>query len=140
MGEADEMSSPQDNWESIMGNHLIAEQREFNPQEQQQLAEEQILNLNQEKKAAFDTVVDSFFDALDPLEVDLCQKVLLSYAEKDWSEVVNIINMNNIQKVVDIGGGFGFLAKSIKDKYPDINCFVVEKHQVVQAYSKYLYK
>ena len=45
------------NWGVLAGNHLIAEQHQYNPEEQTQLARECIASLNQDQHTAFDKVI-----------------------------------------------------------------------------------
>lgn len=63
--------------------------------------------------------------------------MLYSYAQKDWNDVVERIDFTNVKRVVDIGGGFGFLAKAINAKYSNIECFVVEKREVIVSTSNF---
>jgi hypothetical protein len=50
---------PQQNWDDAMGNRLIAEQRDYNQEEQAQHAEDRIPRLNQEQQSAFDKIVEA---------------------------------------------------------------------------------
>ena len=50
---------PQQNWEHAMGNRLIAEQRNYNQEEQMQYAEDGIPHLNPEQQSAFDKIVEA---------------------------------------------------------------------------------
>ncbi len=50
---------PQQNWEHVMGNWLIAEQRNYNQEEQVRLAEDRIPLLNPEQRSAFDKIVEA---------------------------------------------------------------------------------
>eukprot|EP00026_Physarum_polycephalum_P005066 Phypoly_transcript_05092.p1 GENE.Phypoly_transcript_05092~~Phypoly_transcript_05092.p1 ORF type:complete len:271 (+),score=31.62 Phypoly_transcript_05092:1125-1937(+) len=79
---------------------------------------------------------NSFFDSVSADSVALMHKVLLSYAQDDWKEVVDKINFTGVSAVVDIGGGFGYLADNIHSKYSHIECVVIEKVEVVEAYMK----
>jgi len=81
---------------------------------------------------------NSFFDTLDRDCVDLVQRTLYTYAQNDWAEVVHHIDFFGVTKLVDIGGGFGFLAKAVRDKFPSIECVVVEKPEVVESYNTYV--
>ena len=47
------------NWLALLGNPLLWEQRSYDVEEQQQLAEDRIPTLNPEQQAAFDAIVDS---------------------------------------------------------------------------------
>lgn len=81
---------------------------------------------------------NSFFDTLSPESMDLCQRTLYTYAKDDWAEIVESMDFSRFRKVVDIGGGFGFLAKSISEKFPNLECVVIEKPEVVELHKKYV--
>ena len=53
------MPQPQQNWALHVGNHLIMEQLDYDPEEQTHLANEWIPKLNEEQWKAFDEIVDA---------------------------------------------------------------------------------
>jgi PIF1-like helicase/Helitron helicase-like domain at N-terminus len=46
-------------WQQVVGNRLIVEQRQYDRQEQQRLADQRIPMLNEDQRKAFDTVMDA---------------------------------------------------------------------------------
>ena len=48
---------PQQNWEDVMGNRLIAEQRNYDQEQQQQFATDRIPRLNADQRTSFDTIL-----------------------------------------------------------------------------------
>ncbi len=50
---------PQQNWEHAIGNRLIAEQRNYNQEEQAQYAADHIPRLNPEQQSAFNRIVEA---------------------------------------------------------------------------------
>ena len=53
------MPLPQMDWHQVIGNRLITEQKDYDRQEEQRLADERILMLNEDQRKAFHTVVDA---------------------------------------------------------------------------------
>jgi hypothetical protein len=53
------MPRPQENWDEQFGNHLILEQRDYDPEEQARLAELRIPTLNADQRAAYDAIVEA---------------------------------------------------------------------------------
>jgi hypothetical protein len=53
------MPLPQMNWGQIVGNRLLAEQKDYDPEEQQRLADEYIAKLNADQQKAFDTIMEA---------------------------------------------------------------------------------
>jgi PIF1-like helicase len=51
------MPLPQEDWDQQLGNHLILEQRNYNPVEQAQLAADHIPTLNAGQLAAYDAIM-----------------------------------------------------------------------------------
>lgn len=54
-----QMPTPQNDWERRGENHLIAEQLQYQPQDQLVLAEEHLHRLNDEQRVAYDHIMDS---------------------------------------------------------------------------------
>jgi primosomal protein N' len=53
------MPLPQPNWDQQFGNHLIMEQRNYDPAEQELLADQQIPTLNADQHAAYNTILNA---------------------------------------------------------------------------------
>ena len=53
------MPLPQMDWQHLVGNRLIAEQRDYDVEEEQRVADQHIPMLNQEQKHAFDQIMDA---------------------------------------------------------------------------------
>ncbi|KDR70316.1 hypothetical protein GALMADRAFT_40373, partial [Galerina marginata CBS 339.88] len=51
------MPQPQENWDAMIGNRLIAEQRNYDMAHEEQLAAQRIPTLNAGQQAAFDCIV-----------------------------------------------------------------------------------
>lgn len=62
---------------------------------------------------------------------------MYSYAQDDWASVADKLNFVGVNKVVDVGGGFGFLAQAIQQKHSHIECVVLEMPDVVESFQKY---
>lgn len=53
------MPLPQMDWQQMVGNRLIAEQKNYNLEEEQRLADERIPKLNEDQRKAFDAIMDA---------------------------------------------------------------------------------
>lgn len=53
------MPIPEGNWNLLFGNRLIAEQQNYNRQQEQELAVEDVNKMNVGQKHAFDSIIDS---------------------------------------------------------------------------------
>jgi hypothetical protein len=53
------MPYPQEDWDILVGNRLIAEQRAYNVEEQTNIATERMQNLNAGQRAAFDQIIEA---------------------------------------------------------------------------------
>ncbi len=69
-----------------------------------------------------------FFHGLDEY---LVQCVLDSYAKDDWKGIANIIELDGIETVVDIGGGMGRLLDELLEAKPKLNAILVERSEVL---------
>jgi hypothetical protein len=53
------MPLPVQDWDQQLGNHLIREQRDYDPVQQQQLADQRIPTLNADQRAAYDAILNA---------------------------------------------------------------------------------
>ncbi|MDE9452573.1 methyltransferase [Xenorhabdus bovienii] len=99
-------------------------------------------SLNEENnKSAFEiNHHERFFDYLGHEQ----NKILKDNFDNLMSKVTNIMNeyiikhipLHNISSVIDVGGGYGALAKRIKENYPNIRCAVMDQYDFIKQESE----
>lgn len=91
-------------------------------------------------KSAFESLYGkSFFDFISQDYDKLLNyhKALAEYARDDYRNLVEIHDFSLHKKVIDVGGGFGILGKYLKNKYSNIDVYVLDKKEVVELAQKY---
>lgn len=76
---------------------------------------------------------DTFGDvARDPARLLGHHRMLRSYARHDYALIPDALGLNGDETVIDAGGGFGSLAKSILNAYPGVRVTVFDKPEVLE--------
>lgn len=68
--------------------------------------------------------------AHSPSRLESHHRMLDSYAQHDYASIAPELPIQDHMVVVDIGGGLGFLAKSIKELHPQAQLYILELPQV----------
>jgi hypothetical protein len=77
---------------------------------------------------------DIFGDvARNPARLYGHHRMLRSYARHDYSVIPDSLGLLGSEKVIDAGGGFGTLAKSLLNAHPGIRVTVLDKPEVVEC-------
>jgi hypothetical protein len=86
-------------------------------------------------QSAFENLYQSnFFDYLDkhPEKLDNYHKAMFEYARDDYRYLPDLINFSVHNSVLDCGGGYGAAINAVKEKYPQIDCYLFDLPKVVE--------
>ena len=59
-------------------------------------------------------------------------RMLKSYAQHDYASIVDVLDLQNINHVIDAGGGLGTLAALVLKKYPSLSVTVLDLPEVTE--------
>lgn len=85
-------------------------------------------------KSAFHTKYGiGYFDYLnkDEQKLDQYHKAMLAYAKDDYCNITTIIDLNRHKSIMDVGGGYGAAICNIKEKLPNLDCFLFDLKLVI---------
>jgi hypothetical protein len=86
-------------------------------------------------KSAFENLYQSnFFDYLDkhPEKLDAYHKAMFEYARDDYRHLPETVDFSKCKSVLDCGGGYGAAINAIKEKFPQIDCYLFDLPKVVE--------
>jgi carbamoyltransferase len=86
-------------------------------------------------KSAFENLYQSnFFDYLDkhPEKLDAYHKAMFEYARDDYKHLPETVDFSKHKSVLDCGGGYGAVINAIKEKFPQIDCYLFDLPKVVE--------
>ena len=86
-------------------------------------------------KSAFEKLYKNiFFDYLNehPEKLNAYHKAMFEYAREDYKTLSEKIDFSKYKSVMDCGGGYGALIKNIKEKFPQIDCYLFDLPQVIE--------
>jgi hypothetical protein len=86
-------------------------------------------------QSAFENLYQSnFFDYIDkhPEKLDHYHKAMYEYARDDYKHLPEINDFSKHKSVLDCGGGYGAAINAIKEKFPQIDCFLFDLPKVVE--------
>ncbi|GAB6009884.1 methyltransferase [Dysgonomonas reticulitermitis] len=86
-------------------------------------------------KSAFENLYQSnFFDYLDkhPDKLDCYHKAMFEYARDDYKHLPELIDFSVHKSVLDCGGGYGAAINAVKEKFPQIDCYLFDLPKVVE--------
>ena len=79
------------------------------------------------------TATDVFAEISEDAErVKSHTRMIQSYANHDYSEVISSLLLNGDEHIVDVGGGSGALARLILQQFPDTTITVLERPEIVE--------
>jgi hypothetical protein len=85
-------------------------------------------------KSSFEEIYKKpFFDILNdnPDKLHDYHKAMYQYAKDDYRNLPAIVDFSKHKTVMDVGGGYGALAETIKVKKPSVNCVLFDLEEVV---------
>lgn len=85
-------------------------------------------------KPAFEYLYsDRFFNYLagDPAKVHAYQKAMYEYAIDDYSGICDCITFERYNSIADVGGGLGALISHIANRYPEKECILFDRPEVI---------
>lgn len=59
-------------------------------------------------------------------------RMLRSYARHDYPSVARVLQLHGDERIIDVGGGLGTLARIVLDAYPSTQVIVLERPEVVE--------
>lgn len=86
-------------------------------------------------KSAFENLYQSnFFDYLDKHheKLDNYHKAMFEYARDDYKHLPELVDFVVHKSVLDCGGGYGAAINTIKEKFPQIDCYLFDLPKVVE--------
>jgi hypothetical protein len=86
-------------------------------------------------KSAFENLYqNNFFDYLYlyPEKLNAYHKAMFEYAREDYSILPELVDFGVHKSVMDCGGGYGAAINVIKEKFPQVECFLFDLPQVVE--------
>jgi hypothetical protein len=86
-------------------------------------------------QSAFENLYQSnFFDYLDKHsdKLDNYHRAMFEYARDDYKHLPDLINFSVHKSVLDCGGGYGAAINAVKEKFPQIECYLFDLPKVVE--------
>lgn len=86
-------------------------------------------------KSSFEHIFhSSFFDYLDKQQKKLhnYHKAMYEYARDDYKTLPNKVDFSKYKSIMDVGGGYGAAIKTIEEKFPQTNYYLLDLPKVVK--------
>jgi hypothetical protein len=86
-------------------------------------------------KSTFENIYnDNFFDYLNkhPEKLDNYHKAMFEYARDDYKTLPDLVDFSKHKSIIDVGGGYGAIINAIKEKYPQIECYLFDLPKVIE--------
>ncbi|GHT62974.1 O-methyltransferase [Bacteroidia bacterium] len=87
-------------------------------------------------QSAFENLYQSnFFDYLDkhPDKLGDYHKAMFEYARDDYKHLPELVDFSVHKSVLDCGGGYGAAINAVKEKFPQIECYLFDLPKVVES-------